>query len=258
MGLGKSLTLLAILDAILLDLPKTPIMLLCPVSVVFTWYDEVHKVEVDPVLQHVHVLPPLVTKDKQANASTMAQWQAEGGIPRVAGSHALARMSTLYEYPSNLVLAIDEIHMLKNKETDGHKAVAQIRAGTILALTGTPLQNNIGEFYNIVSCIRTLCLMCSRQVQGVCDGQDQSMQYGRQLRGGAASKSVCRRDHAQLDRACHASCRRVSPRVHASKKGGARCGFRSHNLTPSPAQRPSLQAYEKMLQESWEDRCITL
>ena len=51
------------------------------------------------------------------------------------------------------VLVVDEAHkLLKNEETKGFEAVRLIETRRKILLTGTPLQNNVTEYYNLINC----------------------------------------------------------------------------------------------------------
>ncbi|KAL7877714.1 hypothetical protein SRHO_G00043570 [Serrasalmus rhombeus] len=56
-------------------------------------------------------------------------------------------------------LICDEAHKLKNPATKTHKAVALISAGFCILITGTPIQNNLGEFWSLFSLISDTCIL---------------------------------------------------------------------------------------------------
>ena len=50
------------------------------------------------------------------------------------------------------ILVCDEAHMIKNRRADITHALKQVRTQRRIALTGSPLQNNLMEYY----CVRNL------------------------------------------------------------------------------------------------------
>ncbi len=108
-------------------------------------------------------------------ASLVLQWVRElnqkFGIPAVAQKKAymwesadviVASMDTAKRDPHReLVLAqeydmliIDEAHKLKNKNTTNYNFVSQIRKKYCLMLTATPVQNDMGELYNLITMLK--------------------------------------------------------------------------------------------------------
>jgi SNF2 family DNA or RNA helicase len=50
-------------------------------------------------------------------------------------------------------MVVDEAHRLKNNESKFFKLSYTIKSGFKMLLTGTPLQNNIGELFNLIEFI---------------------------------------------------------------------------------------------------------
>jgi transcriptional regulator ATRX len=58
------------------------------------------------------------------------------------------------------LVVIDEAHRIKNPLSDMSKVLGEVHTTRRLALTGTPLQNNLMEYYTMVKTsffIRPLC-----------------------------------------------------------------------------------------------------
>jgi SNF2 family DNA or RNA helicase len=59
----------------------------------------------------------------------------------------------LFAEPEFATVVLDEAHVIKNYATKTSKATMQLKAGFRLALTGTPVQNHLGEIWNLFSFI---------------------------------------------------------------------------------------------------------
>ena len=65
-----------------------------------------------------------------------------------------------------LVVVLDEAHlMLKNNKSEISKALGALQTKRRIALTGTPLQNNLKEFYQIADWIKPGCLGTERSFE---------------------------------------------------------------------------------------------
>lgn len=107
-------------------------------------------------------------------ASLVLQWVRElntkFGIPAVAQKKAyswdndivVASMDTAKRDPhkDRLIsgeydmLIIDEAHKLKNKKTTNYQFVQQLRKKYCLLLTATPVQNDLGELFNLITLLK--------------------------------------------------------------------------------------------------------
>ncbi len=64
----------------------------------------------------------------------------------------------------NVVVILDEAHyQLKNNKSEISKVLAKIQTPRRIALTGTPMQNNLLEYYRMTNWISPGCLCKSEQ-----------------------------------------------------------------------------------------------
>ncbi|PYI56521.1 DEAD/DEAH box helicase [Paenibacillus flagellatus] len=108
-------------------------------------------------------------------ASLVLQWVRElnqkFGIPAVAQKKeymwaqydiVVASMDTAKREPHRDIvlnqeydmLIVDEAHKLKNKKTTNYKFVLELRKKYCLLLTATPVQNDLGELYNLITLLK--------------------------------------------------------------------------------------------------------
>nr|WP_276355845.1 SNF2-related protein [Cohnella sp. YIM B05605] len=107
-------------------------------------------------------------------ASLVLQWVRELGqkfdLPAVPQKRlhswqndiVVASMDTAKREPNRQILLdneydmliVDEAHKLKNKRTTNYQFVSQLRKKYCLLLTATPIQNDMGELYNLITLLK--------------------------------------------------------------------------------------------------------
>jgi hypothetical protein len=149
MGLGKSVQTLALLDheragqGVPGRPPRTgPTLLVCPMSLVGNWQREAERFTPDLAV-HVHH-----GSDRLSGADLQA---ALTGADLVITTYALAARDreALGAVPWHRVVC-DEAQNIKNAGTRQARAVRGLPAGSRLALTGTPVENHLGELWSIM------------------------------------------------------------------------------------------------------------
>jgi len=142
MGLGKTIETLALIQREWESNGKQPVLLICPTSVVGNWRKEASRFTSDlPVMVH-HGL----TRTKSAAFKKEAQQQAI-----VISSYALLHrdFEILTQVPWSGVI-LDEAQNIKNPETKQAQAARALMADYRIALTGTPVENNVGDLWSIM------------------------------------------------------------------------------------------------------------
>ncbi len=193
MGLGKTMQIIALMVAlseashspnhnICQQVPPTlresRTLVLCPPALVENWWDEFILWVPQPSSENIgevrKVSSSLVMTERLDQIYT---WSKEGGVlligydafkglvnnkPRLAAK-ALAKKAPLDESEhfrvkealigsANLVIA-DEAHYFKTTSTAINLAMNQIRTKSRIALTGSPLNNNLEEYYTLIDWI---------------------------------------------------------------------------------------------------------
>ncbi|MBM4082493.1 MAG: ATP-dependent helicase, partial [Planctomycetes bacterium] len=142
MGLGKTIQALALIQRDWPSNGKRPSLLICPMSVVGNWQKEAARFTPDlPVLVH-HGLDRTRGPDFEAKAREHAL---------VISSYALLHrdFEMLKAIPWAGVI-LDEAQNIKNPETRQAKAARALQADYRIALTGTPVENNVGDLWSIL------------------------------------------------------------------------------------------------------------
>ncbi|MDP3432812.1 MAG: DEAD/DEAH box helicase, partial [Bacteroidota bacterium] len=135
MGLGKTVQAIAMM----LHLAENgPIMVVCPASVVPNWGSELQKFA--PTLNIVNL-----KQGKREDAFTSL-----AAFDVLVITYGLLQSEDKQISKINWAMAVlDEAHAIKNTQTKSSKAAMNIQSEFKLALTGTPIQNHLGELWNL-------------------------------------------------------------------------------------------------------------
>lgn len=140
MGLGKTIQTISML---LYKAKSGPSLVVAPASVLPNWIREISNFA--PSLNIVNLSPSVDRLEKirlaQANDVCIVTY----GV-LVTEEERL----TQKEWS---MIALDEAHTIKNKETKMSKAAMKLKADFRLILTGTPIQNHLGEIWNLFNFI---------------------------------------------------------------------------------------------------------
>lgn len=143
MGLGKTIQLLALLaDERAANEYPAPTLLVCPTSVVGNWHREAERFT--PKLRVlVHHGPRRHQGEELAKAVTDADL--------VVTTYGVAvRDAAELERSTWARVVCDEAQHIKNSRTKQAEAVRAIPAASRIALTGTPVENHLGELWSIL------------------------------------------------------------------------------------------------------------
>ena len=148
MGLGKTVQVLSYLLAMKEnsqghpDRFPLPSLIVCPASLVLNWAEECEKFT--PELNCI-----VVDGDAAHRAELAEHWEAADLV--VTSYDLLRRDDALYQGQEFYACILDEAQAIKNHTTQKYKAVCQVRSRVRFALTGTPVENRLGELWSIFS-----------------------------------------------------------------------------------------------------------
>lgn len=194
MGLGKTLQLIALLHTLVRykQLKTTKMLVICPKSTVMNWFEEIKKwtgsIQNGPQLQ-AYTFGENESTEKRVQL--LERWhKSSTSRPGVLllGFEAFKNMvffdkSTRKnnpmsdEYASKLqkkiqqclldpgpdLVVCDEGHIIKNEKSVINKAVMKINTRRRIVLTGTPIQNNLSEYYCMVNFIKPSLLGTTKE-----------------------------------------------------------------------------------------------
>ncbi|EMY34811.1 DNA/RNA helicase [Arthrobacter crystallopoietes BAB-32] len=145
MGLGKTLQALALIAHAKesADRPAGPFLVVAPTSVVPNWAHEAARFT--PGLKVA-----AITDTQARSRRPLADLAAEADV--VVTSYALFRINAQdYQAQEWAGLILDEAQFVKNRTTKAHQAARDLKTGFKLAITGTPLENNLMELWSILA-----------------------------------------------------------------------------------------------------------
>ena len=142
MGLGKTVQVLSYLLAMKEGGQHLPSLIVCPASLVLNWQEECQKFT--PQLQSV-----AMDGDAAHRAALVDGW-AQADIV-ITSYDLLRRDEKLYAGQSFYACILDEAQAIKNHTTQKYKAVCGVNSKVRFALTGTPVENRLGELWSIFS-----------------------------------------------------------------------------------------------------------
>ncbi|CAM6062693.1 unnamed protein product [Sphagnum tenellum] len=170
MGLGKTLQVIAFIHTVLnnVDLGLRTVLIVVPVNVLHNWRSEFNKWQPPNEKPITVYMLEDVSRDNMKRAMLLSRWQKYGGVMLI-GYTAFRNLSmgktvrdklvredlcTSLQHPGPDLLVCDEAHMIKNRKADITQALKQVRTRRRIALTGSPLQNNLMEYYCMVDFVR--------------------------------------------------------------------------------------------------------
>lgn len=150
MGLGKTIQVLSLL---LVQQKRgqgtrlAPCLLVAPASLLANWASEIERFA--PGLKALILHPSAMTamEAKQFTAADAAELDLA-----ITSYGTLLRMPVLGEITWRLLI-LDEAQAIKNPNTKQTRAAKALRAGSRIALTGTPVENSLGDLWSIFDVI---------------------------------------------------------------------------------------------------------
>ena len=146
MGLGKTIQVLALLLCDRNDgtPPPAPSLLVVPASLLGNWRREAERFAPSLALRFLH--PAETDRETLANVAA-APARHMAGVDLAVSTYAMVqRQPWLAEVQWRLVI-LDEAQAVKNPATRQSRAVRKLPARARIALTGTPVENRLGDLW---------------------------------------------------------------------------------------------------------------
>ena len=162
MGLGKTIQVLSLLIVLKGESrhPRKPSLVVAPASLLANWAAEIARFS--PSLKAVVAHPSAMPAEQLK--SDCAQTLADADLV-ITSYGSIARVPWLASTPWRLVV-LDEAQAIKNPAAKQTRAVKVLKADTRIALTGTPIENRLGDLWSIFDFINPGLLGSSKQFSG--------------------------------------------------------------------------------------------
>jgi SNF2 family DNA or RNA helicase len=142
MGLGKTIQTLALIQRYWNSNGKKPVLLVCPTTVVNNWQKEASRFTPD--------LPVMIHHGIGRTKGTGFRKEVARHAMVVSSYGLLHRDAKLFQEIPWSGLILDEAQNIKNPETQQARAARSLKADYRIALTGTPVENNVGDLWSIM------------------------------------------------------------------------------------------------------------
>ncbi len=162
MGLGKTIQVIALLLSIKNDRPSicageankplpdtkysAPSLVVLPASLLSNWKAELKHFA--PSIKNVYLHPSEISREEFSEiAADPKHCFAEADL--VLTTYGMLMRSEWLHYLSWQIVILDEAQAIKNPTSQQTRAVKKLKAQSRIALTGTPLENRIGELWSL-------------------------------------------------------------------------------------------------------------
>lgn len=140
MGLGKSIQAISFIKQILKEKNDAKILIVAPTSLIYNWQKEFEKFGSD--------LKFVVVAESKSKRKEILKHQDDYNI--FITTYGLIRNDNdEYENVDFELCIIDEAQSIKNYQANMTKEIKKIKAKCKIALTGTPVENNVTELWSI-------------------------------------------------------------------------------------------------------------
>jgi non-specific serine/threonine protein kinase len=143
MGLGKTIQVLSLLLVLKKQSSGQPSLLVAPASLLGNWAAELERFAPSLKVMIAHTSAVSISTLKAISPDNL------DGVDVVITSYgSLLRLPWLTETRWRLAV-LDEAQAIKNPSAKQTRAVKQLKAGSRFALTGTPVENRLGDLWSI-------------------------------------------------------------------------------------------------------------
>ncbi|HEX4079525.1 MAG TPA: DEAD/DEAH box helicase [Rhizomicrobium sp.] len=143
MGLGKTIQILSLLLVLKRESPGKPSLLVAPASLLANWSGEIARFA--PGLNAV-IAHPSAPPDERPKLDGSHDFSAADLV--ITSYGYLARAPWLEKRVWRLAI-LDEAQAIKNASANQTKCVKRLKADSRIALTGTPIENRLGDLWSI-------------------------------------------------------------------------------------------------------------
>ena len=157
MGLGKTIQILSLLLVLKKEtgVGRKPCLLVAPASLLANWAAEIARFA--PSLKVVVVHPSAAPAETRKTADDLTD------VDLAITSYGFLSRAPVLEATAWRLVVLDEAQAIKNPAAKQTKTIKQLRAEARIALTGTPIENRLGDLWSIFDFINPGLLGSSKQ-----------------------------------------------------------------------------------------------
>ncbi len=156
MGLGKTIQVLALLLA-RKGRSNRPSLLIAPASLLANWAAEIERFAPDLKAAIIHPSAMTAEQVNQLTPDRLEEWDLA-----ITSYGSLLRLEVLARTSWQLVV-LDEAQAIKNPKAKQTRAAKALKSDARIALTGTPVENHLGDLWSIFDFINPGLLGTARQ-----------------------------------------------------------------------------------------------
>ncbi len=146
MGLGKTMQIIALLLVLKKRRGKTPSLLVLPASLLANWKSELERYGPSLRCLFVHT-SQMCKQDIEALAGNHQAGLT--GIDLVLTTYGMLQRQPWLQERDWRLLILDEAQAIKNPASRQTRATKKLKAASRIALTGTPIENRLGDLWSL-------------------------------------------------------------------------------------------------------------
>lgn len=146
MGLGKTIQVISLLLIQKKKKPNKPSLLVLPASLLANWKSEIHRFA--PSLKPLFIHSSILDKNTLDDLSEQSEYVLNQYDLVVTTYGMLQRQSWIMDMRWHLVI-LDEAQAIKNPGSEQTKRAKKLKGHAKIALTGTPIENSLGDLWSL-------------------------------------------------------------------------------------------------------------
>jgi SNF2 family DNA or RNA helicase len=166
MGLGKTLQVLTFLERMRKDAPKARVLLIVPASLIGNWQKEKDKFAPDMTMHVLYGKP---------SARLSEELAGEEAFLTITTYGMAAKVESLKDVEWDCLI-LDEAQAIKNPITKQTREIKKIKAAMRIAMTGTPIENDLTNLWSLFDFLNHGLLGSSKEFHEYCKGLESNPQ----------------------------------------------------------------------------------
>jgi non-specific serine/threonine protein kinase len=162
MGLGKTVQVLAVLSLARRKAEKGADLLVVPASIIDNW-----RLEIERFAPQLKVLIAHPSRMPSTDLKKVSNRHVDGHDAVITTYGTVMRSDWIQAYPWRNVI-LDEAQAIKNPSAKQTRAVKNLQSKWRLALTGTPVENRLGDLWSVFDFLNPGLLGSAKAFNGFC------------------------------------------------------------------------------------------